>query len=169
MCVVNTDLGRHSCSNQRCQESLYLFQRISVILFSLVLCTILLLLSCQSISGSGSFCNYPQRSLLPKVPLLIGEAVHSIHSSLGPPESTSQMASRSVYPFLQGLYQCSSDRWRYQWGMFLPHVEWTSWLTDEHRTDNHWTTKKVKVAHSYNNIYVATNKMLTIVTKLRLV
>jgi len=37
-----------------------------------------------------------------KLPLPIGDLnLHLIHSSLGPPESSTQTASRSVQPFLQ--------------------------------------------------------------------
>ena len=44
-----------------------------------------------------------------KLPLLTGDVnSHLIHAFLCPPESSTQMASRSVQPFLQGNRPCYS-------------------------------------------------------------
>jgi len=46
-----------------------------------------------------------------KLPLPIGgSGPHLTHGSLGPPESSTQMASRSVQPFLQGSLVWQTDR-----------------------------------------------------------
>jgi len=46
-----------------------------------------------------------------KLPIPMAESGHHlIHASLGPPKSTSQMASQSVQPFLQGSVLWQTDR-----------------------------------------------------------
>jgi len=58
--------------------------------------------------GSVAFAKGPYTlrwatPFLSKLPLCMGDMdIHLIHGSLGPPESTTQTASRSVQPFLQG-------------------------------------------------------------------
>ena len=79
--------------------------------------------------GSASFaqqCPYTiQRdALLPlKMPLPMGDLdLHLIRGSLDPPESSTQMASRSVQPFLQGSLVWQTDRPRYSVGNNKLHL-----------------------------------------------
>jgi len=48
-------------------------------------------------------------TLLPP-PFIRGSGLHLIHGFLGPPESSTQMASRSAQPFLQGSLVWQTDR-----------------------------------------------------------
>jgi len=60
---------------------------------------------------------------LSKLPLPInGCGPHLIHGSSGPPESSTQMVSRSVEPFLQGSIVWQTDRPRYPVGNNRPHL-----------------------------------------------
>jgi len=51
-----------------------------------------------------------------------GSGPHLIHGSLGPSESSTQRASRSVQPFLQGWLLWQTDRPRYSVGNNRPHL-----------------------------------------------
>jgi len=68
----------------------------------------------------------------PKLPLTMGiSGPHLIHGSLHPPEFSTQIASRSVQPFLPRLPQSVSTLYN---GMLLPHskLPFPMWHLDPH-------------------------------------
>jgi len=62
-------------------------------------------------AARGRYTLYFTPPIPSKLPLLMGELdPHLIHGSLDPPESTTQRASRSVQPFMQGSRSWQTDR-----------------------------------------------------------